>query len=145
MTANGSDLRHVSNNFMAMQKAADRIARFYDAQLAPSGLRITQFAILVLVNELEDVRVSSIAANLLLDRATTSRNLKQLAEAGLIRIAPAAQDRRARSAAITARGHSQLKAAVPLWRRAQTRFEELNGVANAASMRTTLRNLVLEA
>lgn len=145
MTANGSTLRHVSNNFVAMQKAADRIARFYDAQLAPSGLRITQFAILVLVNELEDVRVSNIAASLVLDRATTGRNLKSLEEAGLIRIASSARDRRGRSVAITADGYAQLKAAVPLWRCAQTRFEELNGAANAASMRATLGNLVLDA
>ena len=145
MAASDKELRQVSNNFIAMQNAADRIAWFYDAQLAPSGLRITQFAILVLVNEMEDVRVSSIAANLVLDRATTSKHLKSLQEASLIQIAPSAQDRRRRSVTITSRGYAQLKAAVPLWRHAQTRFEELNGSANAALMRTTLKNLVLEA
>jgi DNA-binding MarR family transcriptional regulator len=145
MTANGSYLRHVSNNFIAMQKAAQRIALFYDTQLAPSGLRSTQFAILVLVNELEEVRVSSIAENLLLDRATTSKHLKLLEEAALVRIAPSTQNRRSRSVTITSKGYAQLKTAVPLWRRAQTRFEELNGAANAALMRATLGNLVLEA
>ena len=145
MTAKNSYLRYVSNNFIAVHKAAERISRFYDAQLAPSGLRNAQFAMLVLINELEEVGVNGIAENLALDRLTASKNLRALEEAGLIRIAASAHDGRRRTVTITPEGCIALKAAVPLWRGAQRHFEELNGATHAAFMRTTLKSLIWES
>ena len=144
MTGKSSYLRQVSGNFIAMQRAAEQIARFYDAQLAPSGLRSAQFAMLVFIHRLGEASVHSIAEGLVLDRAIAGKNLRALEEVELVRIAPSTHGHRERIVTITRKGCAVLKAAFPLWQRAQSRFEEMNGAANAAAMRAVLGNLVFE-
>lgn len=128
-------------NCAALRKAARRLTSFYDSQLAPSGLRATQFAILVLVNEMEEVSVNAIAEKLGLDRTTAGKNLRPLEQAGMIVISPSKQDGRQRAISVTKAGNAALKLAVPLWRQAQSRFESANGAEKAAALRDTLRSL----
>ncbi len=128
-------------NCASLRKAARRLTSFYDSQLAPSGLRATQFAILVLVNELEEVSVNVIADRLGLDRTTAGKNLRPLEQAGLVEVSSAKHDGRQRAISVTKAGHAALKVAVPLWKQAQNRFETANGAEKAAALRETLRTL----
>lgn len=132
-------------NCVALRRAARRISNFYDAELAPSGLRATQFAILVLVNELGEASVNSVAEKLELDRTTAGKNLRPLEKAGLISVGASKSDARQRAISLTKAGQGALKQAVPLWRRAQSRFEAVNGTAKAAQLRAMLRDLKIEA
>ena len=131
----------VACNCMALRRAARSISNFYDGQLAPSGLRATQFAILALVNTLEEASVNAVAERLALDRTTAGKNLRPLEAAGLVSIAPSKKDGRQRAIRLTKAGKAALKAAMPLWRRAQTRFESANGADKAAALRATLGSL----
>jgi DNA-binding MarR family transcriptional regulator len=128
-------------NCMALRRAARSISNFYDSQLAPSGLRATQFAILVLVDMLEEASVNAVADSLALDRTTAGKNLRPLEAAGLVSIAPSKKDGRQRAIRLTKAGKAALKAAMPLWRRAQNRFESANGVDKAATLRAALGSL----
>jgi len=128
-------------NCVALRQAARRITNFYDSQLAPSGLRATQFAILALVHELEQASVNSVAEKLGLDRTTAGKNLRPLEKAGLISVTASRSDARQRLISLTRTGHATLKQAVPLWRRAQNRFEAANGPGKAAQLRAVLRDL----
>ncbi len=128
-------------NCVALRKAARRISNFYDAQLATSGLRATQFAILALVHELGEASVNVIAEKLALDRTTAGKNLRPLEQTGLVKVAPSKHDRRQRAISVTRAGQAALKIAVPLWRQAQNRFEAANGAENAAALRESLRAL----
>ena len=128
-------------NCVALRKAARRISNFYDAQLAASGLRATQFAILALVHELGEASVNVIAEKLALDRTTAGKNLRPLEQTGLVRVTPSKHDRRQRAISVTRAGQAALKIAVPLWRLAQNRFEAANGAENAAALREILRAL----
>ncbi len=132
-------------NCAALRRAARRISNFYDAELAPSGLRATQFAILALVNELGEASVNSVAEKLALDRTTAGKNLRPLEKAGLISVGAAKRDARQRAISLTKTGYAALKQALPLWRRAQSRFETANGTAKAMQLRTMLRELKVEA
>lgn len=125
-------------NCTTLRKASRRVSQMYDAKLAASGLRTTQFAILALLYELEVLSVNELAGRLDLDRTTTGKNLRPLEEAGLIKIAASPQDRRSREAALTAKGRGALKIAAPLWQEAQREFEALNGRDNSAELRATL-------
>ncbi len=131
----------VACNCMALRRAARSISNFYDGQLAPSGLRATQFAILALVNTLEEASVNAVAERLALDRTTAGKNLRPLEAAGLVSIAPSKKDGRQRAIRLTKAGKAALKAAMPLWRRAQTRFESANGADKAAALRAALGSL----
>lgn len=131
-------------NCGAMRKAMRRMSSFYDAQLAPSGLRATQFAILATLNELGEVSINRMAEQMALDRTTAGKNLRPLEKAGLIKVAPSASDGRMRVITLTREGYNALKKAVPLWRAAQKSFEKWNGAENAATLRATLRDIRLE-
>jgi len=131
-------------NCASLRKAARRLTSFYDSQLAPSGLRATQFAILAFVNEVEEVSVNAIAERLGLDRTTAGKNLRPLEQSGFVEVTSAKHDGRQRAIRVTKAGHAALKVAVPLWRRAQERFETVNGPERAAALRDTLKSLEFE-
>ncbi len=131
-------------NCMALRRAARRISRFYDNALAPAGLRATQYSILALLQALEEVSINELAGRLELDRTTTGKNLRPLALAGLIRIAPSIADGRSRTVTLTAKGRAVLRTAVPLWRRAQAAFEAKHGSKVARELRRTLSSVALQ-
>lgn len=132
-------------NCAALRRAARRISNFYDSELAPIGLRATQFAILALVNEMEQASVNNVAEKLGLDRTTAGKNLRPLEKAGFISVSPSKNDARQHVISLTKTGYATLKQAVPLWRRAQGRFEAANGTAKAAQLRTMLRELKIDS
>jgi DNA-binding MarR family transcriptional regulator len=132
-------------NCWVLRQAARRISNFYDSELAPTGLRATQFAILALVSDMGEASVNSVAERLLLDRTTAGKNLRPLEKAGLISIGAAKNDARQRAISLTRTGLATLKQAVPLWRKAQSRFETANGSVKAAQLRAMLRELKVEA
>ena len=81
-------------------------------------------------------QVAEIAERLAFERTTLVRNLKRMAERGLI--APAGNRGRAVRYALTKRGSAILEQALPLWRKAQKAVERrLNG-GNAAGVLASL-------
>ncbi|MFF2999788.1 hypothetical protein ACFVTC_35370 [Streptomyces sp. NPDC057950] len=86
--------------------------------------------------------ITGLADTIAMDRTTMASNLKPLAREGLVTVEPAAADRRARIAAITPDGLSRLKAALPLWKAVQARFEESFGTDEAARPRTSLKAVI---
>ena len=128
-------------NCQLLRKAARRISNYYDSELSASGLRGTQFSILGLLNREGEVTINSIADRLELDRTTSGKNLLPLHAAKLIRIVPSKNDRRARAITLTEEGLVAFKKAIPLWQKAQARFEALNGKETAAQLRSILKNL----
>jgi len=106
-------------------------------------LRATQYSILALLDELEAVSINDLARHLDLDRTTAGKNLRPLAMAKLIKIAPSAADQRSRTAKLTDKGIATLKTARPLWRRAQAKFEGSNGKKLSKDLRHTLASLTV--
>ncbi len=125
----------------ALRRAARRISQFYDEKLAPTGLRASQYGILVAIRHSGELSVNELARRLELDRTTTGKNLQPLERAKYVRVALSATDGRSRKITLTARGLAVLEAAGPLWREAQSEFEERNGPEQALALRTTLANL----
>lgn len=128
-------------NCMALRRAARRVSNFYDAALAPSGVRATQYSILALLSEAGALSINDLASRLDLDRTTTGKNLRPLATARLVKIARSSADGRSRVVALTERGAATLRRARPLWREAQEQFERANGKGLARDLRGTLWNL----
>ena len=110
---------------MTLRRAARAVTAAYDAALAPSGLRITQFGILRKLAHFGPLPVTRLAAEAALDRSTMGRNLNPLERRGLVRIEVGNVDQRERVAHLTAAGEAAIEAALPHWRKAQERIAAL--------------------
>jgi len=108
-----------------LRRATRAVTAMYDAALAPSGLRITQFSVLVVLGRLGPLPVTRLAAEVALDRSTMGRNLDPLERRGLVRIKVGDVDQRERVAHLTAAGERAIEAARPYWRAAQERIATL--------------------
>ncbi|HMO29918.1 MarR family transcriptional regulator [Enterovirga sp.] len=101
-----------------------RLARLatlaYDETLKPTGLRVTQLAILRTLRQLGPLSVTRLAAEAGLDRSTMGRNLDPLERMGLVRIEIGKSDQRERLAQLTPDGDEAVAAALPYWDAAQS-------------------------
>ena len=128
-------------NCFALRKASRQISRFYDAQLEPAGLRITQFLTLAALNEAGDAAVNTLAERLDIERTAVGKMLGFLERDGLVRVRPSPTDGRSRLVALTEKGRRVHDRAAPLWREAQRQFEQLNGMKEVASLRRRLAEM----
>jgi DNA-binding MarR family transcriptional regulator len=124
----------------AVRRAARAITQHYDRALRPSGLRVTQFTLLVILALAGPLPMSRVADRLGMERTTLTRNLQPLLRQGLVTVGDGA-DRRVRTLTLTARGRRAAAAALPHWRQAQRiALNDVNpGVL--ASLHTAARSL----
>jgi DNA-binding MarR family transcriptional regulator len=101
-----------------LRKAARVVTQIFDAALAPSGLKSTQFTLLVTACLVGEETVNGLAEKMVMDRTTLSRNLKPLVRAGLLESSPG-EDNRTRLIRISAEGKRALGQAYPMWEAAQ--------------------------
>lgn len=126
----------------ALRQAARRVSAFYDAALAPLGLRVTQFGILSRLHLHGPRGVQSLAADLVMDRTTLGRNIRPLERDGLLCAVVDPADRRFHQLSITQRGSELVIAARPAWLAAQAGFEARYGTAPAYALHAALQGVV---
>jgi DNA-binding MarR family transcriptional regulator len=111
------------------------VTQIFDAALATSGLRCTQFTLLVTARLAGEETVNGLAEKMVMDRTTLSRNLRPLVRAGLLETIHG-EDNRTRLIRISEEGKRALGQAYPMWEAAQEevvgalgseRFEALLG------------------
>ena len=107
-----------------LRKAARIVTQIYDGALRPTGIRATQFALLVHASVMGPVPLTKLAEAMATDRTTLARNLELLWKEGLLTIENG-KDRRSRIINITDGGLKKLAEAYPIWKRTQ---EEAKGI-----------------
>ena len=132
---------HLCNCF-AVRAAARHVSQFYDRELAPAGLRTTQYSILAKLKRRGALTINVLADEMVMDRTTLGRNVLPLERDGLIEVRPSASDRRAKELRLTGQGEKRLDVAQACWSAAQARFETVFGAQRAAAMRATMRDVV---
>jgi DNA-binding MarR family transcriptional regulator len=120
-----------------LRRAARALTQLYDDTMAPAGLRLTQFSLLRTLSREGTMRMSALAAKLLLDRTALSRNLDPLVQRGLVAIV-AGRDARTREVSLTRVGENAIRAALPYWKRAQARVAATLGAARLDTLIATL-------
>jgi len=119
-----------------------RVTQLYDQALAPSGLTVTQYSVLAhALRQGAAPTLSELAQLLYTDRTTLTRNLKPLADAGLIKVGDGA-DARSKAVLVTAKGRGALRAARPLWKEAQARLRAQAGDRRLAALHGLIEELL---
>lgn len=100
-------------------RMASRIAtQFYDKKLKSIKIKITQFTILSIIASNNNKTISSLSAELLMDRTTLTRSLDILIKQKLIKNIKS-KDARERIVELTTQGYVTLEQAIPLWKEAE--------------------------
>src|SRR2546429_1593690 len=122
------------------RRTARAVTRLYDMALQESGIRSTQFAILVGVVKNQPVSIGALADVLVIDSSTLTRSLRLLEKEGLVAISNRAAMRQ-RFLTITAKGKRTLARSLPAWRAAHARFVATIGSAYWIELRSELERL----
>jgi DNA-binding MarR family transcriptional regulator len=104
-----------------LRRTTRALTQLYDDALQPSGLRVTQFSLLVNIGRSEQATIGQLAELLIIDRTTLTRNLRVLEKAGLLETVDGG-DQRTHTVRLTAKGERALAKALPLWEQAQARI-----------------------
>lgn len=125
----------------ALRRATRALSHFYDEQLAGTGLTTPQFALLRTVEATGPASISTVARKLSIDRTTLGRNLRPLANAGLVDFKEDARDARERHVALTPKGLAVIDRAKPVWAATQATVEARFGADKLATLHALLTDL----
>ena len=100
------------------RKAARAVIQLFDEMLQPTGVRSTQFPLLVAGALLGETPVMPLSQVLVMDRTTLARNPKPFESQGLLMV-EAGKDRRRPLVRLTEGGHQAWVRALPSWEQAQ--------------------------
>ncbi|NVM25792.1 MAG: MarR family transcriptional regulator, partial [Desulfobacterales bacterium] len=113
----------------------------YDEFLRPSGLRGTQFGLLMVITGFGNITVTKLADWAIMERTTVTRNLKLLEKRGLVRI-EAGKDQRERVVSITDNGIKALVSALPFWEEAQQHVAGILGEDRTSNIVKEISSMV---
>lgn len=118
---------------LKLRQLTRRVSQHYDQQLAPCGLKTTQYSLLAHVERLGPIRPGELAAVMEMEASTLTRNLQPLQAQAWVEVGPG-DDGRSRQVAITEAGRAKRAEAQRLWKRAQLALNERLGVERVAAL-----------
>ena len=101
-----------------LRRTAKKITEFYDKALAPVGINVNQYSLLVNISRIEGCGTGELAKKIRLESSTLVRTLHPLLKGGLIIDKTSGVGRR-RRLYLTPSGKDMLAKAFPLWSQAQ--------------------------
>jgi len=126
------------------RRTSRMVTRMYDTAMQESGVRSTQFAILVGIAKLQPVSMGTLAKVLMLDSSTLTRSLRLLRKEGMIEISKRAAMRQ-RFLKLTHSGEKALQRSLPLWRAAHANFVATVGAKYWLKLRNELESIAKSA
>jgi DNA-binding MarR family transcriptional regulator len=103
---------------LKLRQLSRAVTRHYDAYVAPTGLKNSQYSLLSHVVLLGPLRPGELASRMKLDPSTLTRNLQPLIVAGWVEQGPG-DDARSRSVQATEAGRAKRAEAQRAWKQAQ--------------------------
>lgn len=125
-----------------MRKVMRSVTQFFDRHLESSGIRTTQFTLLVALSTTNAKTLTEIADSLVMDRTTLTRNLKPLEKLNLISITQPL-DKRSKGYVLTEKGKELVDKCVPLWQVAQDSIMKELGLDRYRHLVAELEQLLL--
>ncbi|WNB90917.1 MarR family winged helix-turn-helix transcriptional regulator [Bacillus sp. NEB1478] len=105
-----------------LRKTSRVVTQLYDKLLQPTGLKITQYSMLVNIKRNKDISISKLGEVMLLDQTTVTRNVNILRNNGYVNIIKDHQDSRTKIITLTDLGIEKLKEATYIWSQIQERI-----------------------
>jgi DNA-binding MarR family transcriptional regulator len=105
----------------SFRRASRALTQLYDADLRPTGLRVTQFTVLQALSLAGEISQKQLGALLAMDSTTLTRTLGLLVKEGWIAERRGA-DRRERQLRLSPAGRRRLDRATPVWQGVQRRL-----------------------
>ena len=129
-----------------LRRTSRAVTQVFDAYFEPIGLKATQFTVLAALSYENEGRpsVTHLAAALVLEQSSLSRNLAVLERHGLL-VLEAGDDKRERIVQLTRAGRALLGRGYPLWKQAQAEVAGALGPADFEVQLRSLRRLAREA
>jgi DNA-binding MarR family transcriptional regulator len=115
------------------------VTRHYDAYVAATGLKNTQYALLSHVVSLGPIRPSDLARRMGLDASTLTRNLQPLVAQGWLRQGPG-EDARSRLVEATEEGRAKRVEAQRAWKQAQLALNTRLGIRRVAALHALIED-----
>ena len=109
------------------------VTRHYDAYVASTGLKNTQYSLLSHVVLLGPIRPSDLARRMLVDASTLTRNLQPLMAQGWLQLGPG-EDARSRLVEATEEGRAKRVEGQRAWKQAQLALNARLGVERVAAL-----------
>ncbi len=122
------------------RRTARAVTRLYDLAFLQTGIRSTQFTILVAVAKNQPISISGLAQILVMDRTTLTRSLRLLNQVGFLEVSERSTMRQ-RFVSLTRQGRDTLARSLPAWREAHTRFLDAVGTQYWVTFRDQLERL----
>lgn len=122
---------------LKLRQLGREVTRHYDAYIAPTGLKNTQYALLSQVVLLGPIRPTELAARMRLDASTLTRNLQPLVAQGWLTQGPG-EDQRSRLVEATAAGREKRAEGQRAWKQAQLALNARLGPERVAALHALL-------
>ena len=122
---------------LKLRQLTRAVTRHYDAWVAPTGLRNTQYSLLSHVVLLGPIQPSALAARMRVDASTLTRNLHPLLAQGWLAQGPGA-DARSRLIEATEAGRAKRAEAQRAWKQAQLALNARVGSGRVAALHALL-------
>ena len=120
-----------------LRKLARRVTQSYDRAVAPAGLTITQYSLLAYLSGEAGGSIAALAERMGMERTTLLRTLRPVLAAGWARYGERSPGQSA-ALELTAKGRQRLRAARPLWQRAQQELGAALGTSRAGELHAAL-------
>jgi DNA-binding MarR family transcriptional regulator len=122
---------------LKLRQLTRTVARHYDAHVAPTGLKGTQYSLLSQVAKLGPLKPGELAQAMRLDASTLTRNLQPLIAAGWVTLGPG-DDARSRKVEVTDAGRAKRAEGQRAWKQAQLALNARLGDERVARLHALL-------
>jgi DNA-binding MarR family transcriptional regulator len=122
---------------LKLRQLSRAVTRHYDAYVAPTGLKNTQYSLLSHVVLLGPIRPVDLAQRMRIEASTLTRNLQPLVLQGWVELGPG-EDARSRLVTATVAGAAKRVEGQRAWKQAQLALNERLGQARVAALHSLL-------
>ena len=123
-----------------VRKLNRMVTAIYDGALASTGLKTSQFTVLVAVANREKARPAELTKLLQMDESTLSRNVERMCARGWLRL-ERDEDHRSHLIEVTDKGQALVRKCLPAWQQAQAEVSRRLGTDSVAALRSALHKL----
>lgn len=117
------------------------LTQLYNQLLQPTGLKITQYYMLVNIYQYKKLSISELSNVMMLDQTTITRNVNVLVKNKFVHVERDTHDSRSKCVFLTSIGIKKLYEATPIWMKVQDKIEVEIGTDNYQYLLRTLKQV----